>query len=71
VHGSNARKLCIAILISTSRNALFSYYCLYFLFNKIREKGRTGSAWKRGAVDGRGRAVRVKGEKWSKQCMHM
>jgi hypothetical protein len=25
-----------------------SYYCLYFLFNKIRDKGRTDSAWKRG-----------------------
>jgi hypothetical protein len=24
-----------------------SYYCLYFLFNKIGEEGRTGSAWKR------------------------
>jgi hypothetical protein len=23
-----------------------SYYCLCLLFNKIREKGRTGSAWK-------------------------
>jgi hypothetical protein len=25
-----------------------SYYCLCLLFNKIGEKGRTGSAWKRG-----------------------
>jgi hypothetical protein len=25
-----------------------SYYCLYSLFNKIRDKGRTVSAWKRG-----------------------
>jgi hypothetical protein len=24
-----------------------SYYLLCFVFNKIREKGRTGSAWKR------------------------
>jgi hypothetical protein len=23
-----------------------SYYCLCFLFNKIGEEGRTGSAWK-------------------------
>jgi hypothetical protein len=23
-----------------------SYYCLCFLFNKIRDKGRAGSAWK-------------------------
>jgi hypothetical protein len=26
-----------------------SYYCLYFLFNKIREKGRTDSPRTRGA----------------------
>jgi hypothetical protein len=25
-----------------------SYYCLCLLFNKIGEKGRTGSAWKGG-----------------------
>jgi hypothetical protein len=25
-----------------------SYYCLCLLFNKIREEGRIGSAWKRG-----------------------
>jgi hypothetical protein len=25
-----------------------SYYCLYFLFKKIRDKTRTESAWKRG-----------------------
>jgi hypothetical protein len=31
-----------------------SYYCLCLLFNKIREKGRTGSAWKQGGV-GRGK----------------
>jgi hypothetical protein len=26
-----------------------SYYCLYFLFNKTGDKGRTDSAWKWGA----------------------
>jgi hypothetical protein len=25
-----------------------SYYCLCLLFDKIKDKGRTGSAWKRG-----------------------
>jgi hypothetical protein len=31
------------------------YYCLYSLFNKIRDKGKTVSAWKRGVgVRGRG-----------------
>jgi hypothetical protein len=31
---------------STSKNTLFSLLCLCLLFNKIRDKGRTGSAWK-------------------------
>jgi hypothetical protein len=36
-----------------------SYYCLYSLFNKLRDKGRTVSAWKQGdggkkeAIEGR------------------
>jgi hypothetical protein len=33
-----------------------SYYCLCFLFNKIGEEGRTGSAWNQG---GRGEIERV------------
>jgi hypothetical protein len=63
--------LCIVILISISTNTLF-YYCLYFLFNKIRDKGRTflpGSeeGWgEEGGDRGRGR-----GEKWPKHCMHI
>jgi hypothetical protein len=36
-----------------------SYYCLYSLFNKIRDKGRTVSAWKQG---GRG----VEGGTWGR-----
>jgi hypothetical protein len=32
-----------------------SNYCLCLLFNKIGEKGRTGSAWKRGGWGARGR----------------
>jgi hypothetical protein len=39
-----------------------SYYCLYSLFNKIRDKGRTVSA--RRGVGGRR-------EKWPKHCMHI
>jgi hypothetical protein len=31
-----------------------SYYCLCLLFNKIGEKVRTGSAWKRGRCGGEG-----------------
>jgi hypothetical protein len=29
-----------------------SYYCLCILFNKIGDKGRTSSAWKRGGLGG-------------------
>jgi hypothetical protein len=32
---------CIAILISTSKNALSSYYCLCLLFNKIGKENKT------------------------------
>jgi hypothetical protein len=38
-----------------------SYYCLCLLFNKIGEKGKTGSAWKQGGVEGRGRWLRAGG----------
>jgi hypothetical protein len=39
--------LCIAILISTSKNILSFLFLFASFFNKIGEKGRTGSAWKR------------------------
>jgi hypothetical protein len=45
-----------------------SYYCLYLLFNKIGEKGRTGSAWKR---EGRGREQGVGGEMTQTMYAHM
>jgi hypothetical protein len=47
-----------------------SYYCLGFLSYKIRDKGRTGSAWKRGGGEKRDGALGI-GEKWPKQRMHM
>jgi hypothetical protein len=37
-----------------------SYYCLYSLFNKIRDKGKTVSAWKQG---GRGKREGAGGKK--------
>jgi hypothetical protein len=62
VHGSNARNLSALLSISQLAKMLCpSYYCLYCLFNKIRDKGRTVSAWKQGGrgdeegVRGRGR----------------
>jgi hypothetical protein len=38
-----------------------SYYCLCFLFNKIRDKGRTDSTRKRGGMGGRGRGQGIGG----------
>jgi hypothetical protein len=45
-----------------------SYYCLYSLYNKIRNKGKVVSAgyWGGGEGGGGGR-----GEKWTKPCMHI
>jgi hypothetical protein len=40
VHKSNARNISIAILNSTSKNALSSSLCLCLLFNKISDKGK-------------------------------
>jgi hypothetical protein len=37
--------ICVAILNSTSKNALSSLLCLCLFFNKISDKGRTGPAW--------------------------
>jgi hypothetical protein len=39
-----------------AKTMCLSYYLLCFLFNKIREEGRTGSAWSGGlgGVDGGG-----------------
>jgi hypothetical protein len=47
-----------------------SYYFLYFLFKKIRDKGRTDSAWKRRG-GGEREGVEGRGEKWPKHCMHI
>jgi hypothetical protein len=35
--------------LNLAKTLCLSYYCLCLLFNKIRDKGRTGSAWKQGA----------------------
>jgi hypothetical protein len=32
--------------LKLAKTLCLSYYCLYLLFNKIGEKGRTGSVWK-------------------------
>jgi hypothetical protein len=49
VQGSNAWNLSVYISLSQLAKTLcLSYYCLCLLFNKIGEKGRTGSAWEQG-----------------------
>jgi hypothetical protein len=34
--------------LKLAKTLCLSYYCLCLLFNQTGEKGRTGSAWKRG-----------------------
>jgi hypothetical protein len=46
-----------------------SYYCLYFLFNKIGEKGRTGFVWKWG-MGGEGKK-HVDEEQWGEMAQTM
>jgi hypothetical protein len=41
-----------------------SYYCLYCLFNKIRDKGKTVSAWKCGGGGKRERVEEKRGGGW-------
>jgi hypothetical protein len=48
-----------------AKTVCLSYYLLCFLFNKIREEGGTGSAWKR-----MGRSGELEG-KQHKKCIHM
>jgi hypothetical protein len=61
---------CIAILISTNKNATSFLLLLCLLFNKIGEKGRTGSACKDGGWGGE-EGGKGQGEKWSKHYIHM
>jgi hypothetical protein len=41
--------LCRHLYPKLAKMLSLPYYLLHFLFNKIREEGRTGSAWKQGA----------------------
>jgi hypothetical protein len=47
--------------LKLAKTLCLSYYLLCFLFNKIGEECRTGSAWKQGEDRGRGRG------RWPKQ----
>jgi hypothetical protein len=48
-----------------------SYYCLCLLFNKIGEKGRTGSAWKGGGREEKEGAGEQRGEMTQTMYAHM
>jgi hypothetical protein len=54
--------LYIAVLKSTSKNALSSLLGLCLFFNKISDKGRKIPAWNRGEEGGDGRGGRQEGE---------
>jgi hypothetical protein len=53
------------MLNSTSKTALSFLLCLCLLFNKIKDKGIPGSAWKQA---GRGRGQGCRGEKCVFTC---
>jgi hypothetical protein len=58
-------------LISTSKNTMSFLLCLCLLFNKIGEKGRTGSAWKQGWWGGKDGGGRQEGEMTQTMYAHM
>jgi hypothetical protein len=47
------------------------FLCLCLLFNKIRDKGRTGSAWKRGEEEEQGGRWKQGGEITQTMYAHM
>jgi hypothetical protein len=59
------------LYLKLAKMLCFSYYLLCFLFNKIREEGRTGSAWKWVLGGGVGLEGGGGGRRWYKQCIHM
>jgi hypothetical protein len=58
------------LYLKLAKMLCLSYYCICFLFNKIGEEGRTGSAWKRGWWRRRGGSG-CRRKRWPKQCMHI
>jgi hypothetical protein len=59
------------LYLKLAKMLCFSYYLLCFLFNKIGDKGRTGSACEARGVEKEGRGVGCRGERWPKQCVHI
>jgi hypothetical protein len=59
--------------LKLAKTLCLSYYLLCYLFNNIREEGKTGSAW-RGQnrfLPWRVRRVEGRGKSWPKQCMNI
>jgi hypothetical protein len=66
--------LGISVSLSLSQLAkmlCLSYYCLCLLFNKIGEKGRTGSVWKRGGLGEEGWGRRQEEEMTQSMYAHV
>jgi hypothetical protein len=71
-HGSNARNLPVYLSLSQLAKMLcLSYYCLYSIFNKIRDKDRTDSARKQGWLGGKRRGQGEGGEMAQTMYAHM
>jgi hypothetical protein len=73
---SNARNIPEYLsLFQLAKTLCASYYCLHSLFNKIRDKDKTVSAWKLEGEEERSGAGKKGGggrqEKWPKHCMHI
>jgi translation elongation factor EF-4 len=70
VHGSSARNLCIAILISAGKNTL-SFLLLHILSStKLKKRAEQVLPESYGGGDER-EGVGGKGEIWTKPCMHI
>jgi hypothetical protein len=69
MHGSNARNLSVKLTLYQLAKMLCLSYFLCLLFNKIGEKGRTGSSWKQEEWGGEGGGGGQGGE--MAQCMHI
>jgi hypothetical protein len=60
------------LYLKLAKMLCLSYYCLCLLFNKIREEGRTCSAWNQGEWEAEGGGVgQGLGGEMTKQCMHI
>jgi hypothetical protein len=64
------KSLCIAIFMSTRKNALSFLLLLMPSLQQNWRKGQSSSAWKQGS-EGEMEGVWSRVEKWPKQCIHI